>query len=416
MTCSMLGINEPYVFPDEVELDGKLRRMVEEDYTKFNRNGLPDDIGGYVLKKYGIGLDGRICDIRLRNPFGKASGQLSMNLNQVKDDLEAGLGFIVLKTVIAQDESGKSRMEDWKTRESRMVVERIRSKGGRIGWTVNWRGRGWSKSFEDYLDFYRASLEMGDEYEVPIMVSCMFHVPSKDEEFEVKEFEFTVSKLCGVYLEKRRKFDMLMEVDFSPTLNLLDDVKDPENVRRWFDEIPKLIRNYGISRMKVGAKIFNVVGDDEYQKEIARMALTSDFDFLTFFNRLFDPVKKMAYGGYDLSDRNLRVMDELRDEIANYISSQRTISGTGNIDSGRMMLEYAVRGCSSGQIHTFFQIPLRFYGMMRGSRTERALNELIFNPKKGLIPFMIHEGFGRFTDIVENLKRGENDAGERDHR
>ena len=392
---------EPYILPENFELDKVTRKMIEEDYAKFSEEGLPKDVGDYVFRRYGLKIDGRIDGLNLKNPFGKASGQLSMNSKQVMEDIGAGIGFIVLKTVVAQNEEGISRMEDWKVKESKMIVERIRSKSGRMGWTVTWNGRGWSGTFDEYLEFYGDSLDMGDAYGIPILASCMFHLPSEDEEFEYDEFEYTVGKLCEVYLRKKRRFEMIMEVDFSPTLNLLGDVKNLGSIERWFDEIPELVKRYGIVDMKVGAKVFNVIGDEDYQKAVTEIALRSNFDFLTLFNRLFDPVRKVAYGGYDLSDRNLRVMDELRSEISRYLSSGRTISGTGNICSGRMMMEYALRGCSSGQIHTFFQIPMRFYGMKKGSRTERALNELIFNPKDGLIPSMIHLGLKNFMDAHE---------------
>src|SRR5438034_154902 len=51
--------------------------------------------------------------------------------------------------------------------------------------------------------------------------------------------------------------------------------------------------------------------------------------------------------------------------------------------------EYALRGCSSVQLHTFFQLPLEEYPATHGSRTQRALHALIFDPRDGLIAVML---------------------------
>ena len=61
------------------------------------------------------------------------------------------------------------------------------------------------------------------------------------------------------------------------------------------------------------------------------------------------------------------------------------VSGTGGISSGRDILEYARRGCESVQLHTFFQLPLEEYAATEGSRTQRGLHRLVFDPVDGLI-------------------------------
>lgn len=123
------------------------------------------------------------------------------------------------------------------------------------------------------------------------------------------------------------------------------------------------------------------------------------------YNRLFDPESKTAYGGYDLSDRNLRVLDRLRNEPL------PPLCGTGNICSGRMMVEYALRGCESGQVHTFFQVPLKEYTATGGGRAARALHTLLLHPTDGLVAWLWHlneagrleerDGLVRFLDVAE---------------
>jgi len=54
-----------------------------------------------------------------------------------------------------------------------------------------------------------------------------------------------------------------------------------------------------------------------------------------------------------------------------------------------MLLEYARRGCESVQVHTFFQLPLSEYPATHGSRTQRALHALVFDPHDGLVAGML---------------------------
>jgi len=91
------------------------------------------------------------------------------------------------------------------------------------------------------------------------------------------------------------------------------------------------------------------------------------------------------------------------------------ITGTGNIGSGRMILEYARRGCESVQLHTFFQLPLSEYPATHGSRPQRALHALVFHPRDGLIAGMLElesrgqlerqRGELRFLDLPSHAHR-----------
>jgi hypothetical protein len=131
----------------------------------------------------------------------------------------------------------------------------------------------------------------------------------------------------------------------------------------------------------------NALFDDDFQVEMTRVAAAASPAFLVAYNRLFDPVKKLAYGGFDLSERNLRVLDLLRATPGLRLPP---LSATGNITSGRMMVEYARRGAENGQLHTFFQVPLSEYTATRGGRTARALHTLMFHPEEGIVAWLWH--------------------------
>jgi hypothetical protein len=108
-------------------------------------------------------------------------------------------------------------------------------------------------------------------------------------------------------------------------------------------------------------------------------------DYLIYGNRLFDPEKKfedttgIAYGGPDLSDRNLQVLSSFS------TVNPLPVSATGNILSGEMAFRYLTHGATSFQMHTLFQLPDSEFTMQKGTRTERALHHLLFHPTTGFL-------------------------------
>src|SRR3954447_24441760 len=61
------------------------RATLEAEYDRF-REGLPPDLRAHCLEAYGVDLAGRYAGFSIRCPFGKASGQLSLNARQVRRD------------------------------------------------------------------------------------------------------------------------------------------------------------------------------------------------------------------------------------------------------------------------------------------------------------------------------------------
>jgi hypothetical protein len=342
-----------------------------DDFERFKRE-LPRDFPAHVRDVYHINLSARYLGEPLPHPVGKGSGQLSLNVGQLETDAEAGLAFVVLKTVIAQDAAGAQSMGAWAIHESKMKVER---RGA--GWTVTWKGRGWDRSFEDYLALVRAGWDLTRDRQLLTVPSVKYHLPRLDEPFRDGEYAYTTAALARAWGES----PLLLEKDFSPTLagDPLSDEK--AQILRWLREVPQRIRAHGDVRLAM--KLMNARFDDDFQREM--MEAASSADALVVFNRLFDPAAGVAYGGPELSDRNLRVLVQ----PPNRPSAQPPLCGTGNIHSGRILVEYALRGCSSVQLHTFFQLPLEEYPATEGSRTQRALHALIFNPRDGLVAVML---------------------------
>jgi dihydroorotate dehydrogenase len=396
-----MSVSRPHLLPREPDVPAVLIGRIRSDHDRFARDGLPADLEGYLRETYGIDVGACYAGATIRNPWGKASGQLSLNESQVEEAAEAGLGFVVLKTVIARDGAGQQSMSAWAIRESRMVVEPIRSGlTGANGWTVTWKGRGWWQSFQDYLDLVSKGCEIGRRHGMLVVPSVKYHLPARvDEVWRVEEYLETTRQLVDAYSSTAGDGPMPMEKDFSPTLAGSDRAGQRAVVLEWLDRVPALIRTVGTARVRVGLKLFNSLESDEFQ--LAMLAAAhgeSRPDFLVYANRLFDPDREfegqrgVAYGGPDLSDRNLRQLSALRAAQSRGEIERRPleIGATGDISSGRIAIEYALRGCDSFQIHTLFQLPASEFASRVGSRVKRAMHRLYFDPADGFIVWMLH--------------------------
>lgn len=352
-----------------------MRARLERDFERFRRE-LPRDFPDHVRQTYRIALTARYLGVTLPHPIGKGAGQLSLDERQLAEDARAGLAFTVLKTVIAEDAAGTQTMAAWASPETRMRVERRRAADGRPGWTVTWKGRGWHRSLAAYLALVRAGRDLTRAGALLVVPSVKYHLPRLAEAFREEEYRHTTAQLAAAW----RDPPLLVEKDFSPTLAGDPLAADREQILRWVRDVPGRIRAVAPCATRLAVKLMNARFDDAFQ--IAMTAACPDADALVCFNRLFDPEQGVAYGGWDLSERNLRVLDGV-------VPARRGLCGTGAIGSGRMILAYARRGCESVQLHTFFQLPLSEYPATRGSRAQRALHALVFHPRDGLLAGML---------------------------
>jgi hypothetical protein len=315
-----------------------------------------------------------------------------------------------LKTVIAEDETGSQSMAAWAIHETRMTVERRSAADGRDGWTVTWKGRGWDRPFAEYLTLVRAARDLTRAGTLLCVPSVKYHLPRLAEPFRESEYRFTTRALAEAWGEP----PLLLEKDFSPTLAGDALADDRAQILRWLREVPSQIRAAAPPPARLALKVMNARHDDAFQLEMLDAA--SGADTLVVFNRMFDAERGVAYGGWDLSDRNLRVLDHLTPGATQGSPGKPDLCGSGNICSGRMILEYARRGCSAVQLHTFFQLPLTEYPATQGSRTQRALHTLVFHPTEGLVAGLLEleelgalprrDGELHFLDLVDAHRQG----------
>jgi hypothetical protein len=344
---------------------------------------------------------------------------LSLNARQVRRDADGQLGFVVLKTVIAEDASGGQSMAAWAIPETRMRVERITAPDGRPGWTVTWKGRGWSDTLAAYCDFVREAAAVGGEAGMVVAPSVKYPLPAPGEgEFRVEEYRHTTRLLQAAWGSDS---PMPMEKDFSPTLAGDDRSREQEQILTWLERVPDLIRDAAAPPgVVLGIKLMNARFDDAFQVEMIRRAITGPRtppDFLVYANRLFDPEKEfegkrgIAYGGPELSERNLRCLEQAtvlgvgcsalgnspepstpspQHPKPNTQHLSVPISATGDILTGRTAVLYGLRGATSCQMHTLFQLPDTEFGARTRNKTEAALHHLLLHPESGLVAWLLH--------------------------
>jgi hypothetical protein len=392
----------PFLLPaGPPELSAAQRLRLEEDYERY-REVLPADLRAHCLDRHGVDIAGSYAGRPLPHPFGKASGQLSLNVRQVRRDAEAGLAFVVLKTVIAEDAAGEQRMREWAVRETRMRVDRIHGADGTPGWTITWKGRGWHESFESYCRFLEEALDAAAETGMVIAPSVKYHLPAADEgTFAEGEYHHTTRRLLSVW-RSRRQDPMPLEKDFSPTLAGDDRSREQAQIQTWLRRVPELIRAAaGDAPLSLGVKLMNAQADLNFQVEMFR-ALCDETprppDFVVYANRLFDPHREfegkvgVAYGGPDLSRRNLQALDLLRAAAASGTLRRPlpALSGTGDILTGRMAVEYGLRGASSCQMHTLFQLPDTEFDATTRNKSAAVLHRLLLHPETGVVAWLLH--------------------------
>ena len=292
---------------------------------------------------------------------------------------------------------GRSRNRRWSSNRSTAAT-------GEDGWTVTWNGRGWWQTFEEYLELVRAACAIGLRHarcwscpRSSITSPQPGETPGAPRNTTTRPAPSSTPTSAGsapCRCRWKRTSPPPWPARTAPPQRL--------NILEWLRRVPGLIRAAAPGRRSsVGLKLFNSLDDDAFQLADARRSRPHPAppDFLVYANRLFDPdrvfegQRGVAYGGPDLSDRNLRMLSALQARPGHAVPSpgcRSSSRATGDISSGRIAVEYALRGCTSFQIHTLFQLPASEYAMRRGHEGRASTAPALFRPSRRLHRLGVH--------------------------
>ncbi|HZI47959.1 MAG TPA: hypothetical protein VFD75_09170, partial [Pyrinomonadaceae bacterium] len=71
-----------------LEIGATESRSLVADYERF-ADGLPQSPEDYIRESYNLNVSSEYGGLPVKNPFGKGSGQLSLNVSQVKQDAQS---------------------------------------------------------------------------------------------------------------------------------------------------------------------------------------------------------------------------------------------------------------------------------------------------------------------------------------
>ncbi len=236
-----------------------------------------------------------------------------------------------------------------------------------------------------------------------VVPSVKYHLPAPDETtWREEEYRVTTPALVAAAADQGSRGPIPLEMDFSPTLAGSSRAAQKSTVLEWLRRVPELIRQAAPAgtRVLVGLKLFNSLFDDDFQ--LAMLALGARGPLAARFRDLRQPVVRPCTSLRWPSRRGLRRSRSLRPKPAHPVgtpagagtrrdrATRLPISATGDISSGRIAVEYLLRGCTSFQIHTLFQLPAGEFEMRQGTKVEKALHQLCFHPESGLVVWALH--------------------------
>ena len=369
----------PTCFRETPDVPADLIRRVRSDHDGSLVRACPRISRIISGESYGLDMTASYAGTTIRNPWGKASGQLSLNASQIEEAADAGLGFVVLKTVIAQDAAGPAvdvGLGDQGIADGRRADHQPDRPARRAGRSPGRGGGGGSRSTITSTWCAAAARSAAGRGtarrplgEVPPPGAASTRPGGRRSIVE------TTRQLAGRLPIRRPVRDaMPLEKDFSPTLAGSDRAGQRAVVLEWLSRVPDLIRSAGTGRqVKVGLKLFNSLEGDDFQLAmLAEVHGESRPDYPRLRQSPFRSRSRVR----GPARRRLRRSRPERSEPppalrppgrrrrgARSTGQPLEISATGDISSGRIAVEYALRGCTSFQIHTLFQLPAAEFAM-----------------------------------------------------
>ena len=359
-----------------------MRERLAADFERFGR-ALPRDAGSVRARGVRHRPHRALPGLRDAAPHRQGLGPA---LAQRRSARDRSRGRARLRGAQDRDRRGCRRasasMGAWAIHETRMKVERREPPtGGRTGWTVTWKGRGWDRSFDDYLALVRAAGDLTRAGALLAVPSVKYHLPRLDEPFRVGGYRLHHEPDRGGVGRRRRCRWRRTSRPRSPATRWPTSARGSSaGCARCRAQIR---RAAGAAPLRLAIKLMNARFDDAFQREM--LAAAAGADALVCFNRLWDAGR--------------RRVRRLGPERAQPARAARGATGAGAIaaarrhrkrllrpDGARLRPGRAARASSCTPSSSSRS---REYPAVAGSRTQRALHALLFHPDEGLVAGML---------------------------
>lgn len=358
------------------------RKQLQELHEKYSKEHIPSNINEIVEETIGIRLASNYVDIPLANPLLIASGQLTLNLDQIKSARKSGFAGCVLKSVVGEAITGLCSMSMQRKMPTSIKSYYESEDAHREFPIIHWNGRCDARSLDEYMDFARgAKKKTNDARFVPI-ASILCHLPLPGDPLKADEWVHTTKRLFDAGYNH-------IEIDFCPFLKGDNYTDNQKNVLDWYRNCTALMKTVS-NEIRVIPKMLNLEWGLDFQVKMAEAAIEGGADGLLVANRIFKSEYNSGHGGIELRERNLAQVKEIKKCFPSL-----KVAATGGVYNGRQAYEYLKAGAECVQLLSFIMGKVnKPFAKAEGNKFEKVFHKLLLDPNDGLVAAIIDEEMG----------------------
>lgn len=341
----------------------------------FAQRPLTENLDEIVRQELGININAFYGSCPLKNPVIVAPGQLTRFASQVAETRKAGYSGCVLKSVVGEDEKGRCSMSSFRKPAGYVKSVYDPSDVGKMYPIIHWDGKLDTRNLAGYLQFAKEVYGYAGTGSFLLAASILCHLPSPDEDFKKEEWVYTAKKLFDAGYKT-------FEIDFCPQLSNESSLIEKKNVLRWYATIPSYVKSVS-PEITVFSKAMNLDFGMDFQIEMSSETIKGGADGIVIGNRLFKKEFGCAHGGKELRERNITQIKEIKK-----IFPDVHVSGTGGVYTGKDIVDYLEAGAENVQILSFLMGKTAIRFTKKGTKFEKVLHRLLFDPSDGLLVSM----------------------------
>ena len=247
---------------------------MSEDHDRFARVGPARETSeAYLRATYGLDDERLVRGYVRSEPLGQGLGPaLAQSSPRSRRPSSEGLGFVVLKTVIAQDAAGAQAMAAWAIKESRMVAEPITSREPARGAGRSPGGAGMVAIVRRLPRARPRGSRAGPRRGMLVVPSVKYHLPGSRRDTlagrGISAYDRCSRSTPGS--KGASPLPLILEKDFSPRSPAPTWPRRGATVLDWLQRVPGLIRTAAPGAVRLGLKLFNSLDDDDFQLAMLR--------------------------------------------------------------------------------------------------------------------------------------------------